>query len=165
MGRARSIARAAAIAAALGCCFSLPVACEASTEDRSASIEALIDSSLSTGSGDKFGVAADPSGGWHADRVVPSTPILMERTELWLVQDSSGLHARARVSRYEESEAVSGVVRDEVAGLHGLVRVSAVGLPGEGETRVVAYVLDGQRAGEPIQRAGSFEFRASDVRH
>ncbi len=94
---------------------------------------------------------------------MPSTDILMERTELWISQDSAGVHAKARVSRYEESESVSGVERDEVLGLQGTIRVSAPGLPTGGEVRSVSYTLDGKRGDEAIHRTGSFAFGAADI--
>jgi hypothetical protein len=93
------------------------------------------------------------------------SPELMERVELWCREESGQPKAWARISRYEESERVSGVEVDEVAELHGTVRVNALGLSGVRERRAVAYELEGRRAGVLVRRTGSFEFGAADVQH
>jgi hypothetical protein len=148
---------------AVVCTLLLSNGCGDSIE-RGTSVEVVLEPALSPGTGARFDVWAGQGGGWYANTVIPSTAILMERTELWVSQDSSGVHARARVSRYEESAAVSGVERDEASSLHGSIRLSGADLPIDGRRVSVAYELDGQRDGEAIHRAGAFEFGPSDLK-
>jgi len=167
------MSRTALLTAALGSawltavllCFCFPQACAPTDEIRGTAVEVSLDPSLSAGAATPFEAFPKGADGWYARRMTADSGDLMERVELWCLEESGQLKAWARISRYEESERVSGVEIDEVAKLHGTVRVNALGLPGIRERRAVAYDLEGMRGDQRIRRTGSFEFRAADVQH